>query len=231
VKRAFARLAAINPVPPSEYGNLVARLCEIKPPLPQLDPPDRRGRWKPPTVALAAVVVLGLGGVGVAASWGPLSGLGAADRPAEPRDALSPAAKDMIRRHEFSPDGPIGTLLVDDARLLGELPDGSKVYAVPTSKSKLCIVVAESSGSCHPPLSRSEPVTFTVSKTGPAAPHVVVGAAIDDVISVSFNLGGERVTVPVEGNFYAWEGEPSEQFKGWSALTVTFADGTTREIE
>jgi hypothetical protein len=51
------------------------------------------------------------------------------------------------------------------------------------------------------------------------------------VISVSFNLGGERVTVPVEGNFYAWEGEPSEQFKGWSALTVTFADGTTREIE
>jgi hypothetical protein len=158
------------------------------------------------------------------------------DRPrtcglAAPRDALSPAAKDMIRRHEFSPDGPIGTLLVDDARLLGELPDGSKVYAVPTSKSKLCIVVAESSGSCHPPLSRSEPVTFTVSKTGAAAPHVVVGAAIDDVISVSFNLGGERVTVPVEGNFYAWEGEPSEQFKGWSALTVTFADGTTREIE
>jgi hypothetical protein len=58
-----------------------------------------------------------------------------------------------------------------------------------------------------------------------------VGAAIDDVISVSFNLGSERVTVPVEGNFYAWEGEPSEQFKGWSALTVTFADGTTHEIE
>jgi hypothetical protein len=25
--------------------------------------------------------------------------------------------------------------------------------------------------------------------------------------------------------------EPGEQFNGWSALTVAFADGTTREIE
>ncbi|HLA13683.1 MAG TPA: hypothetical protein VJZ25_01545 [Gemmatimonadaceae bacterium] len=225
----FTRLAAVNPVPSSEHGGLAARLSEIKPQLPHVDPPVPRSRWKPPIIALAAVFVLGVGGVAVAASWGPLSAIGAADRSAEPTDTLSPAAKEQVRKHEISPDGVIGTRLVDEARLLGELPDGRKVHVVPTSKSNLCIVVAEGGGSCYEPLSRAEPITFTVSKAGPGAPHVIWGAATDDVISVSFELGGHPVTVPVEGNFYAWEGQASETMKGVSPVTVTFSDGTTQQ--
>lgn len=225
----FARLAAINPVPSSEHSRFVARLREIKLLVPQLDPPVQRSRWKPPVIALVAVAVLGVGGVAVAASWGPLSAIGAADRPAEPADKLSPAAKEQVRKHEILPDGVIGARLVDEARLVGELPDGRKVYVVPTSKSKLCIIVVEGGGSCHPPLSRAEPITFERSKAGPGAPHIIWGVATDDVISVSFELGGQPMTIPVEGNFYAWEGQPTETFKGVSPVTVTFSDGTTQQ--
>lgn len=225
----FARLAAINPVAPSEHGALAAHLREIKPLLPQLDPPAQRRRWKQLIIALATVVVLGVGGVGVAASWGPLSGIGAADRPAEPKDTLSPVAKEQVGRHEISPDRVIGTRLVDEARLLGELPDGRKVHVLPTSENKLCLVVADGGGSCYAPLSHAEPITFTLSKARPGAPHVIWGAASDDVISVSFELGGQPVTVPVEDNFYAWEGQPTETMKDASPVTVTFSDGTTQE--
>jgi hypothetical protein len=229
-RSGFAQLAAINPVHASEHDGFAARLSEIKPQLPHPDPLVRRSRWKPPIIVLAAMgVVVGVGGVAVAASWGPLSTIGAADRPAEPTDMMSPAAKEQVRRHEISPDGVIGTRLSDEARLLGELPNGRKVYIVPTTKSKLCVVVAEGGGSCYAPLSRVAPITFTLSKDGPAAPHVIWGAATDDVVSVSFELGGQPVTVPVEGNFYAWEGQPTETMKDVSPATVTFSDGTTQQ--
>jgi hypothetical protein len=226
----FARLAAINPVPPSERDTLVARLNEIKPRLPQLDPSPPRRSWKTPVIAVAVVVVLGVGGVAVAASWDPLSAIGAADRPAEPTDSLSPAVIEQLRRNEFSPPGwisPIGTRLADQARLLGELPDGHKVYAVPTSKGKLCILVAGSGESCSDPLTRERPITLTISKVGPGSPHVIWGAAADDVVSVSFEVGGQPVTVPVENNFYAWEGQPTARLAGISDATVRFSDGSS----
>jgi hypothetical protein len=230
----FARLAALNPVPPSERDSLTARLDEIRPRLPQLDPSAGRAWWKPPIVALAVIVVLGVGGVAIAASWNPLAGIGSADRPAEPTDTLSPAVKEQLRVHETSwPGGisQIGSRLVDQARLLGELPDGHKVYAVPTSKGKLCILVAESARvggeSCHEPLTRAEPITWTMSKVGPAAPLVIWGATTDDVVSVSFEVGGQPVTAPVENNFYAWEGQPTVTLGSVSPATVTFSDGTT----
>jgi hypothetical protein len=225
----FARLAAINPVSSSERGGLAAHLSEIKPQLPQLDPSARRSRWKPPIIALAVVFVLGLGGVAVAASWGPLSAIGAADRPAEPTDALSPAAKDMVRRSELGGVGgidQIGSRLVEQARLLGELPDGQRVYAVPTSKGKLCLVVAEGTVSCSDPLTDDWPITFTTAKAGPGAPRLVWGATTNDVVSVSFEVGGRPVTVPVKNNLFAWEGQPDEA-GAVSPPTVTFADGAT----
>jgi hypothetical protein len=226
----FARLAAMNPVPASERESLVAPLNEIRPQLPQLDSSAPRRWWKPPIIALAVIVVLGVGGAAVAASWGPLSAIGAADRPAEPTDTLSPAVIEQLRKNEFSPPGwisPIGTRLVDQARLLGELPDGHKVYAVPTSKGKLCILVAEYAESCGDPLTRARPITLTISKTGPSSPHVIWGATADDVVSVSFEVGGQPVTVPVENNFYAWEGQATARLGGVSPATVTFSDGSS----
>ena len=224
-RSAFARLAAMNPVPPSERGALVARLSEIKPRLPELQPPRRR-RWKPPIVALAVVFVLAVGGVAVAASWDPLLMIGAADRPAEPTDTLSPAAKEQLRENEM-PGGVIGTRLVDRARLLGELPNGRKVYAVPTSKGKLCLYVDDSAESCSDPLTRERPMTFTASKVGPNAPHVIWGAAADEVVSVSFTVAGEAVTVPVKNNFYVWAGQPTATMQLGATTAVTFSDGTT----
>jgi hypothetical protein len=187
-----------------------------------------RRRWKPPTIALAVIVVVAVGGVAIAASWNPLSGIGSADRAAEPTDTLSPAFKEQLREASWpSGSGVIGGPLVDQARLLGERPDGRKVYAVPTSKGKLCILVDESGLSCYDPLTRAEPITWAASKTGPAEPLLIWGATTDDVASVSFEVGGQPVTVPVENNFFAWEGQPAAKLLSISRATITFTDGTT----
>ena len=202
----------------------------VEPELRQLGVSAPRRRWKPSIVALAVTVVLGVGGVAVAASWNPLSGIGSANRPAEPTDSLSPDAKELLRRM-FEPRAgrtdAIGSLLVDQARLLGELPDGHAVYAAPTSKGKLCIYVAESGVSCGEPLTRAEPITQAMLKSGPGEPLVIWGATTDDVVSVSFEVGGQPVTAPVENNFYAWEGQPTATLSGVSPATVRFSDGTT----
>jgi hypothetical protein len=187
-------------------------------------------RWPVLICALALVVVgSAISGVAIAGAWDPLAGIGAADRPAEPTDALSAAAKEQLRRSDL-PAGSIdqiGTRLVDEARMLGELPDGTKVYALPTSKDKLCIVAAERASSCHDPVTHDRPITFTISKVGPLSPHVIWGATADDVVSVSFVVAALPVTVPVRNNFFAWEGQPTAKLATVSSAIVTFADGTT----
>lgn len=229
---AFDRLTELNPVPETEQGALRARLEWIRPQLPRLDHAVRRRRWRPSIIVVVAILVLVLGGAAVAGSWNPLSAIGSADRPAEPKDELGPDVIEMLRRAQVvvPPGGfsAIGTRLVEEARLLGKLPNGDKVYALPTSKGKLCIVVALRTESCSDPLTPEHPITFTISKVGPSSPHVVWGATADDVVSVSFTIAGEHVTVPVEGNLYAWEGAPTKRFSHGSALSVTFSDGSTR---
>jgi hypothetical protein len=171
---------------------------------------------------------------GVCSAWDPLAGIGSADRPAEPTDTLSAAVKEQLRAHESSwPGGmsQLGDRLVDQARLLGELPDGRKVYAVPTSKGALCLLEADSASvageACYPPLTRAAPITWLISKVGPSAPLLIWGATTDDVISVSSKVAGQAVTVPVENNFYVWVEEPTATLGSVSPATVTFTDGTT----
>lgn len=225
----FARLVALNPVPPSERDSLAARLDEIRPRLPQLDPSAARRWWRPPIIALAVIFLLAVGGAAVAGSWNPLSAIGSADRPAEPTDTMSAEVIAQLRAFEQRPPGwvsAIGDILDGQARLLGQLPAGHKVWAVPTSKGKLCIVT-ERGGGCSDPLTRERPITFEISKVGPRSPHVIWGATADDVVSVSFEVAGQPVTVPVVNNFFAWEGQPTAKFAGVSTATVTFSDGTT----
>ena len=231
-RNGFARLAAVNPVPWSERDSLVARLDDIRPQLPQLPqlhPSATRRRWGPPIIALALILLLALGGVAVAGSWNPLSAIGSADRPAKPTDTMSADVVTQLRAYERHPPGwvsAIGSILDEQARLLGELPNGHKVYAVPSSKGKLCIVT-ERGGGCTDPLTRERPITFQISKVGPGSPHVVWGATADDVVSVSFEVGGQPVTVPVVNNFFAWEGQPTARLAGVSPAVVTFSDGST----
>lgn len=230
-RSAFARLAAANPVPWSERDSLVARLDEIRPQLPQIHPSAARRWWRPPIIALAVIFLLAVGGAAVAGSWNPLSAIGSADRPAEPTDTMSAEVIAQLRAFEDRPPGwvsAIGDILDGQARLLGQLPGGHKVWAVPTSKGKLCIVT-ERGGGCSDPLTRERPITFEISKVGPGSPHVIWGATADNVVSVSFEVAGQPVTVPVVNNFFAWEGQPTAKLGGVSPAVVTFSDGTTAQ--
>lgn len=225
----LARLAAVNPVPWSVRDSLVARLEEIRPQLPEIHPSAARRWWRAPIIALAVISLLVIGGAAVAGSWNPLSAIGSADRPAEPADTMSAEVVAQIRAFEHRPPGfvsAIGDILDGQARLLGQLPSGHKVYAVPSSKGKLCIS-SERGGGCTDPLTRERPVTFQISKVGPGSPHVIWGATADDVVSVSFKVAGQPVTVPAVNNFFAWEGQPTAKLAGVSQPIVTFSDGTT----
>jgi hypothetical protein len=135
----------------------------------------------------------------------------------------------QLRAFEDRPPGfvsAIGDILDGQARLLGQLPSGHKVYAVPSSKGKLCIIT-ERGGGCSDPLTRERPITFEISKVGPGSPHVIWGVTADDVVSVSFEVAGQPVTVPVVNNFFAWEGQPTARLAGVSPAFVTFSDGST----
>jgi len=168
--------------------------------------------------------------VAIGASWSPLSGIGAADHPARATDKMSPAVAAQLQSDE-APSGThadsIGKRLIDRARLLGALPSGRQVYAVPSADGKLCIVVALLAESCSDALTRARPITFAIAQIGPGVPPAVWGATTDDVVSVSFSIGAESVTVPVRDNFFAWEGLPAQFQSRISPVTVTFADGST----
>jgi hypothetical protein len=117
--------------------------------------------------------------------------------------------------------------LIDQARLLGTLPDGTKVYALPSSKGKLCVAVALRAESCSDALTHAHPITEIVMEAGPGTPPVVYGATTNNVASVSFLVGGQPVTVPVHDNFYVWEGSPEQATLPVLSATVTFSDGTS----
>jgi hypothetical protein len=186
-------------------------------------------------VAAVAASVLVVVGVGVAAGWGPLSGLTAADRPATPADAPGEALQSQLKTDQ-APAGSaidqVGARLADSARLVGTLPNEHKVYTLASTKGKLCIAVASLAESCGPPLSHASPITFTiVDPDGPGgvAP-IAYGVALDGVTSVSFRVAGAPVTVPVHGNFFAYQASSADTGSDFSAPSVTFRDGSTQPV-
>lgn len=206
-------------------------------PLDRVEPVRRntrsRSRRAPLIVGFVLAAAVLIGGAAIAATgWGPLAGIGAAERPATPEDEISPAVVAQLRiaaMPRSAPDSPVGEWLFTEARLLGTLPGGEKVYVVPTTKAKLCIVVATSTASCGDPVTRENPITMTTSDSGPNAPPVVWGVTTDEVTAVSFTAAGTQVSVPVRNNFYAWQGSPNQTLRRVSSATVTFADGSTTQ--
>jgi hypothetical protein len=203
-------------------------------PLARVEPVRRRTRSRHRRAAVAATglafAAILVGGAAVAAtSWGPLAGIGAAERPAKPTDTLPPAVLAQLRADERPPGSgpdPIGRRLVDQARLLGTLPDGHDVYAVPTTYNRLCIVVATLAETCGDALTHARPITFTLIEPGRGAAPVVWGATANDVASVRFQIGGQDVTATVHNNFYAWQGTVAQAQAPVSKTTVTFTDGS-----
>ena len=161
-----------------------------------------------------------------------MRGIGAADHPQAPNDALGESLQAQLRADLAPPGGvdQIGERLTGSSRFVGTLPSGRRVYVVPTTKGRLCVVVAGLAESCGSPLTQEQPVTFTTVWEHPGEPAYAYGIARDGVESVSFHAGSRRVTVPVEHNLFAYESEPRDSPAGFGAITVTMADGTVQSV-
>ena len=183
-------------------------------------------------VYAALAVALIVSGLALAGSLNPLRGIGAADHAQTPGDALDGSVQAQLRA-DLAPHGgvdQIGGRLTGSSRFVGTLPSGRRVYLVPTTKGRLCVVVAGLAESCGSPLTQEEPVTFTTVWEHPGEPAYAYGVARDGVQSVSFNAGARRVTVPVEHNLFAYESEPRDSPAGFGAITVTMVDGIVQSI-
>jgi hypothetical protein len=200
--------------------------------LTQQHPRRIRLRGRSTLLVAAVTAVMVMVGAAIAGNWGPLAGLTAVDHSATPADTLGAAVRSQLKNDE-APSGSaidqVGTRLSDSARLVGVLPSRQKVYALASSKGKLCVAVAGLAESCGPALSLAAPITFTiVDRDGPGgAPPTAYGVAIDKVASVSFRVAGVAVTVPVHDNFFAYQGSSLDTGSDFSAATVTFTDGSS----
>lgn len=123
----------------------------------------------------------------------------------------------------------IGTHLLDQARALGTLPTGGRVYLIPTSKDRLCVLAARLAESCGFQLSPTAPVTFTVvDRDGPGGrPPLAYGAAADGVITVDVVVGGRRESAKVRANLYSFFGRASDSVVDFSTITAHFTDGSS----
>jgi len=195
----------------------------------------RRGRRHPSPrlVAAAAVAILVFAGAAYAAGLDPFAGIGAADRPQQPGDALDPAVTAAIQRMNAGPMfGPTGKLVPESARLVGRLPSSARIYTIATTTGKLCVLIEEQPGTnmgsatgCGNPLSQSQPTTAETIRPNEQTPPLNFGIAKDGVTAVSFPAGGVEQTIPVVGNVWAYEGS-ADLF----SLVVHFADGSTQPL-
>jgi hypothetical protein len=180
-------------------------------PLHRVEPvrlaPATRGRRRRRSLAFAVALAVAAGGLAAAAVSGPLDGVFSADHPRSTQDVLDPATAAMLQRDAQSMLA--GRPLLGESRLLGALPTRRRVYLVPTSADRLCVVVERVAASCGRPLTRAAPLTFAVTRGG--SKPVAYGVARDDVVSVSFRVDGRRVTVPVRNNLFAYRARPGDR--------------------
>lgn len=163
---------------------------------------------------LAAVTIAALAGAGVAvaAGSGAFGGISAA-KDAQTGVSVLPSAVlariNEMNTRDASTSSAIPQLLPDSARVLGTMPDGSRVYGLSNTHGDLC-VVGETGGGCGAPLSMSHPITMNMSADSPTTggTFIASGVALDGVTSVSFTLApgnGTVVTAPVTNNVYQYE--------------------------
>ena len=215
------RLAAANPVP--HDGPLH---------LPGLVP--ARPSWRPVLGVAIAVVALAGAGAAIAAGFGAFNGISSVQHPQGSADVLDPAVVAGINQSNATfAGGPTGKLLPDSARFARQLPSGERVYALTTTTNELCVLILGQPGSnmkyavgCGDPLDQSHPTTIESERPNPSVPTLSFGVAIDGVTAVSFVAGGQEVTVPVQDNVWAYEGENA----ALNDLTVHFNDGTTEVL-
>jgi len=197
----------------------------------------RRGRrWRRVLVAAVAVAALVGAGVAIAAGVGAFNGISAAQQTQTGADVLPPAvlaqvqqmnAQTAAENQAASSRFQFPLLLPDTARVLGTMPDGSKVYGLTDTHGNLCLI-GEAGDGCGPPLTHSHPITLGAANPSPTAggTFVVQGVAMDGVTSVSFTVSGKAATVPVKDNVYIYK-EPDSHADGPRCVIAHFADGST----
>ena len=191
-------------------------------------------RWRP--VLVAALVVAGIVGVGVAiaAGFGAFNGISAAQHQQTPADRIDPKLLAEINAANQFRGGP-GRLLPDSTRLVKQLPD-ARIYVVATTNGQLCVLAerllnnngkSDAAGmGCGSPLTQSQPSTAATFARNQTSPAISWGVTIDAVTAVSFMADGHEVTEPVTNNVWAYEGAPPTH----GTITAHFKDGSTEPI-
>lgn len=211
-----------------------ARMIELLAPLSRLEPvswrPAKRRRRALRPVLVALIVVAALAGVSVAIAdgFGAFDGIGAAQHPQTGADVLAPGTAEWLTGPclqatpcAFHPWGAV----LDSSRLLGRLPTGENVYAITTTGGFLCAVVEPDWSDCDSALTSSQPTTIWPTYDSRRNSVILFGIALDGITAVSLQAGQEEVTVPVQNNLWAYEGDVTLE-----SVTVHYADGATQVV-
>lgn len=221
----------------TDYGYDV-KMLELLAPLRRLEPvpfvlqrPEHRRLRRPVLVAAVLVVALALTGVAIAAGLGAFNGIGAAQHRQTGVDVIDPATLAYMQARDC-PGVCMPSLrpLLDTFRIVGRLPGGRSIYVFTTKSDDLCYVVGppRPESDCEDPLTREHPSTVFAYTQG-GEPYTLVGIALDGVTSVSFQEGGQEVTVPVKDNVWTYQTRAGDDafYDAGSDLAAHFADGTT----
>jgi hypothetical protein len=189
-------------------------------------------------IVAVALAALACAGVAIAASLGAFNGIGSVQHPQRPADVIGdPATADFLQGGtQPNPHG----LQLDTTRLVGQFPDGQKVYVATGRLNDLCTVVGPPNYQvwCGDPLSNAHPATMLAYDYGnndPKTRWMNFGVAINGVTSVSFRTAltadgiptGPEVTVPVTDNFWTYASNTTVPPYILQPVTAHFADGTT----
>lgn len=184
-----------------------------------------RRRWRP--VLVAAIVVAGIVGVGVAiaAGFGAFNGISAAQHPQTSADRLDPKdlPPDCNSGSAVAAEDGFCHLILSSARLLRTVPVGGKLWAVTDTHGDLCVILQHGAASCGSGLTPSQPTTITSGKLNDQTPAISWGITLDSVKAVSFPAGGREVSVSVEDNVWFYQGDNP----GLAAMTIHFNNGST----
>jgi hypothetical protein len=187
-------------------------------------------------VLLIAVAVAALVGAGVAIAEGigAFDGIGAAQHPQTGADVLD--AETVAGLQKACPSETVASsfympfchLVLDSARLVGQIPSFGNVYVVTDTRGDLCTVFEGGDGSCGPPLSRSQPITFGTFNPSPTTggTFIASGLAVDGVTAVSFTVSGKAVEVSVKDNVWVYS-EPDSHAKLGQCVAAHLDDGST----
>jgi hypothetical protein len=207
-----------------------------------------RRRWRPVLVAAIAAAALAGVGVAIAAGVGAFHGIRAAQHPRTAADRLDPAVVASIvsqnKRQARLTHSRRGLLEPRTSRLVRQLPDGARVYAVAATGGYLCVVIERMprlapnvkrgafTEGCGLPLTQKVPTTLESFRAfkGPhgESPALSWGITLDGATSVSFPANRHlTITVPVKDNVWVYQGRWSATVRGF---TVHFKDGHTQTL-